>query len=311
MNHAFRAILLVAAVLAVAPALAASADNTSPSAAAVAPTRFARIARNADGSPSALQLAIVTYTPETGSKDFSVDLISAIHVGDAAYYQNLNERFRDYDALLYEMIIPDDTDPVRDPAPGMNFISGTQIGLKNMLGLEFQLDGIDYGAANFVHADLTSAELARSMADRGESLYVYFWRLVFAAIDDYAGDPLGLNDWRLLSSMFSSDEDALKIAIAYEMVKASDTGDILAGETGSAVIAARNEHAVRILEDRLAADAERIGIFYGVGHMADFERRLLNELGLARTRIEWTDAWSFAVDAKNTAAARHCEQAEC
>jgi hypothetical protein len=295
MNHALRMIpfvaAIVAAVMAAAPAVAASSDAPPPAATAAA-TKFARIARDADGRPSALQLAIVTYASGTGLRGVSVDLISAVHVGDAAYYRALNERFRDYDALLYEMIIPDDASAAQESPPGTNFISGTQIGMKNMLGLEFQLDGIDYDAANFVHADLTSGELAQSMEDRGESLYVYFWRLVFAGIDDYARDPLGLNDWRLLSSIFSSDENALKIAIAYEMVRASATSDILAGENGSAVIAARNEHAVRVLQEQMAGDAQHIGIFYGVGHMADFEQRL-HELAFARTEIEWIDAWSF------------------
>jgi hypothetical protein len=300
MSDAFRTILPVAVLLVAAHLVAATAEQLPLSSAAplpatpVAPTQFARIAKDTDGSPRALQLAIVSYAPESGARDFSVDLIGAIHVGDKEYYQGLNDRFHAYDALLYELIVPDDTHAPQKPMRSTNFIGSTQIGIKNALGLAFQLDEIDYGPANFVHADLSYEMLAQSMADRGESLYVYFWRLVFASIDDYARDPLGLRNWRLLSSMLSSPRgDALKIAVAHEMVNAMKTGDILGSENGSAVIAARNEHAVRILKDRIDADAKRIGIFYGVAHMADFEQRLLNELAVAKTETEWVDAWRF------------------
>ncbi|MGH8196208.1 MAG: hypothetical protein ACREQ8_17700 [Woeseiaceae bacterium] len=305
MNPPFRLIvLLVAAVPAFTPAIAATAEQVS-SAAAAAPTQFARIARDADGKPEALQLAIVTYEPGNGASDFSVDLISAVHIGDRAYYQGLNDRFREYDALLYEMIIPDDAGAAQEPGRGFNVIASTQIGMKDMLGLAFQLDEIDYGAANFVHADLTSDMLAQSMADRGESLYVYFWRLVYQAIDEYASDPLGLRDWRLLSSMLSTEDDALKIAMAYEMVKATRTGDVLGGETGSALLAGRNAHAVRVLQDQIEAGGKRIGIFYGAAHMTDFEQRLLNELTLSKVKVEWVDAWRFAAEGKPTPAPGH------
>jgi hypothetical protein len=277
--------VFVAAVLAVSAAMAGAAEPE---------TRFARISKNGYGRPAALQLAIVTYAPQQGAEEYSVDLVSAIHIGDAAYYQDLNERFRGYDALLYELVIPADPGDPQTADSGAGFISRAQIGMKNMLGLTFQLEEIDYGAANFVHADLTSDMLAERMADRGESLYVYFWRIIFASLDEYARDPLGLKDWRLLSNTLAADhDDALKIAIAYEMVDASRADDILGGEEGSAVIAGRNEHAVAVLREQLDAGAKRIGIFYGVAHMADFEERLTSELGLSKVRIEWVDAWRF------------------
>jgi hypothetical protein len=301
MNHRLRQILsLAAAALAFWPALAAPA---AVEATGSEPTRFARIARDAGGNPEALQVAIVRYAPADDAADFSVDLISAVHIADRAYYQALNERFREYDALLYEMIVPGDARETGDPEAGPSFISSTQIGMKDMLGLAFQLEEIDYGAPNFVHADLTTDMLAQSMADRGESLYVYFWRLFYQAIDAYTQDPLGLRDWRLLSSMLSTDDQAMKIALAHEMVTATQTGDFLGGEAGSAVLAGRNAHAVRVLQDQLAAGARRIGIFYGAAHMSDFEQRLLDELGLSRVTVEWVDAWRLSAGTERPPAA--------
>ncbi|HEX2138189.1 MAG TPA: hypothetical protein VHG33_00615, partial [Woeseiaceae bacterium] len=230
-----------------------------------------------------------------GSENFTVDLISAIHVGDAAYYRELNERFRAYDALLYEMVVSGDrAEPGGTAGGGLGLIALMQHGIKNMLGLAFQLDEIEYDSANFVHADMTTAMLAQSMEERGESLYVYLWRAFFASVDEYARDPLGARDWQLLSEMIASGrDDALKIALARDLVATSFGPDIFGGENGSALIAARNEHAVNVLKEQIKAGTRRIGIFYGAAHMPDFERRLLDELALEKTGVEWVDAWRF------------------
>src|SRR5690606_21620 len=186
-----KAVSFLLLFLFVLPPLSAAGEPAS------APTEFARMARGSGGEPGALQLAVVTYSPPEGG--YTVDLVSAIHIGDRDYYQALNERFRDYDALLYELVVPAEAAHGGSPVPGADFISRVQIGMKNMLGLSFQLEEIDYASPNFIHADMTSAMLARSMADRGESLYVYFWRMIFASIEEYARDPLGMKEWQFLA----------------------------------------------------------------------------------------------------------------
>lgn len=255
---------------------------------------FARMAKDAAGAPRALQTAIVRYAPAGGGRDLTVDLIGAVHVADAAYYAALNDRFAGYDALLFEMIVPGE----EEGAPGgegggLAVISTLQNGMKNALGLSYQLHEIDYAAPNFVHADLSTHGLRERMQDRNESLYVYFWRLVFASLDEYAKDPLGMRDWRLIAAMMQGPEsDALKIAVAGELLTSLQAGDVFGGPEGSALIAARNEHAIGVLREQIDAGARRIGIFYGVAHMPDFDRRL-RELDLVRTGTEWVDAWRF------------------
>ncbi len=282
-------LLVTALMLFAAPGMAApdSAVDSLPVRA-----EFARVVNHPGGKPHALQLAIVRYTAAQTHPDLIVDLISAVHIGDKSYYGALNERFRDYDALLYEMVIsaPGRTDLPRDGDRGL--LSNLQIGLKDALGLAFQLDEIDYSAGNFVHADLSADMLFASMDERGESLYVYFWRLFYAAIEDYARDPLGIGDMQMMSQMlFAPDDSALKILIAHEMVKATHSGDFLGSEDGSAVIASRNAHAIEVLKSQIAAGANSIGIFYGAAHMPDFDQRLVHELGMRRAGVEWADAW--------------------
>jgi hypothetical protein len=269
---------------------------TAAAALAASPTEFARVDTDEQDQPRALQLGIVAYVP-SDNRRISVDLVSAIHVGDSSYYAELNERFRDYDALLYELIAPADAVATSQVAKRKGFLSGAQIGMTKLLGLTFQLDEIDYRQPNFVHADLSPSELSQSMDERGESLYVYFWRVFFASIDEYAKDPLGLKDWEMLSAMVMSDQDdSFKTMIAYEMTNIGQVQDILGEDSNSAVIGARNQRAIDVLLEQIESGAKRLGIFYGVAHMPDLEERLFDQVGLTYQKTTWVDAWQLGAE---------------
>jgi len=283
MNRTHCRALVVTLLLAFAPAATIYADDA---------TTFVRVAEDDQDQPLALQVAIASYVPRSGATGTRVDLISAIHIGDSGYYEELNNRFRSYDALLYELIAPKDVVISRQDSERSGVISNTQIMMKNMLELSFQLDEIDYGASNFVHADLTPTELLKSMDERGESLYVYFWRLFYASIDQYAKDPLGLKDMRMLSAMLSADSDnAFKIMLAYEMTDMDTLREILGEDADSAVIGARNQRAIDVLKSQLDGGAKRVAVFYGIAHMPDMEQRLIDQLDLVYLDTTWIDAW--------------------
>lgn len=257
-------------------------------------TAFARIIENEQGQPRALQVAIASYALKSGFRQIRVDLVGAIHIGDQVYYLDLNERFKTYDALLYELIAPKDTIVERDGSHPKGFISNAQIAMKNMLDLSFQLDEVDYGARNFVHADLSPEELSQSMDERGESLYVYFWRLFYAAMNQYAKDPLGLQDVKKLSATLASGSDnSFKVLIAYELVNAENYEEILGVDADSAVIGARNQRAIDVLREQIESGKTNVAVFYGVAHMPDMEQRLMEQLGFAYLGTTWVDAWNL------------------
>ena len=267
-----------------------------------ADTLFARVAENEQQQPLALQVAIVSYGLP-GNRKLRIDLVSAVHIGDRAYYANLNRRFESYDALLYELIAPKDAVITRDDNQSKSVLSSTQLAMKNLLDLSFQLDEIDYGARNFVHADLSPKELSQSMHERGESLYVYFWRIFYASMNQYAKDPLGLNEMQKLSSMLTSRSDnAFKVMLAYELVDLDAYSEILGDDADSAVIGARNQRAIDVLREQLLDGAERVAIFYGVAHMPDMEQRLLQQLGLVYLDTTWVDAWRLDTGREDHAA---------
>lgn len=274
-------ILCLLAALIPAPALAA---DKAP--------EFVRIDLAPDGKPRALQMSIVSYVPADGDTVLTVDLVSAIHIGDLDYYSELNERFRDYDVLLYELVAPKDAAASNRGERRNGILSSTQIGMTRLLNLSFQLDGINYDQANFVHADLSPDELREQMRLRGESFYVYFWRIFFAAINDYAQDPFGIRDMELMgAAMASGRNDALKILMAHEMTNLDAQRDILGEDSSNAIIGARNQRAIDVLKQEIDAGARHVGIFYGAAHMPDLEERLLEQLGLSYERTDWVDAW--------------------
>jgi hypothetical protein len=222
-----------------------------------------------------------------------VDLVSAVHIGDAAYYAVLNDRFRDYDAVLYELIAPEGT---RVPSGGARggFVSGTQVAMTRLLDLTFQLDEVDYSQANLVHADLSPQEVAQSMTNRGESFSQYFVKLFAAAMSEQARDPYGLRDVGLLAALFSSDRARLlKAQFAVAMLDMDTFTYIIEGEDGSTLVGERNRRAVSVLEERIALGDRQIAIFYGAAHMPDMATRIESDLGLVRQGVEWIEAWDL------------------
>ena len=259
---------------------------------------FARVLQDDEEQPVALQIGINRYQGLVNGRLKVVDLVGAVHVGDRGYYAELNQRFKAYDAVLFELIAPEGAAAGMQERneQGGGFISQAQLLMTKALGLKFQLDEIDYGAENFVHADLSPSQFSQSMADRNESMYVYFWRMFYASINEATKDPLGLREINELSRTIRGRQgNPLKVAFAYEMTNIETvTGALAAGETGSAIIEARNERAIEVLRDELAAGSENVAIFYGVAHMPDFEARLMDELGFDYERTLWINAWHLA-----------------
>ena len=78
---------------------------------------FIRVVRNERGTPVTMETSIVSFSNgKTGEEEATIDLVSAIHVGDRQYYDKLNDLFAHYDALLYELVAPEgSTQPIDQP----------------------------------------------------------------------------------------------------------------------------------------------------------------------------------------------------
>ena len=276
------------------------------SAAATDPSdNFIRVSKDDRGTLHSMDTAIATYEIPAKKGKYgtaTVDLVAVVHVGERDYYSLLNDRFKGYDAVLYELIAPENAPlpPPRLPGahPGeQSLLSQLQGGIKDLLGLEFQLDGIDYRKPNMVHADLSPESFLNSMKERGETFWTIAARLVLQGIADQQSNKDPVKDLKLLAVLLKGTEVERQVEFRRYLAQNFSELDAfiekLEGPKGSTIIAARNEKALQTLETQLSKGKKKLAIFYGAAHMPDMERRLKAEFAAASKRVEWLKAWSL------------------
>jgi hypothetical protein len=271
---------------------------------------FLRLLRDDAGGLTSFETSIVSYLkrpPAAAGRNgrempLQVDLVSAVHLGGRDYYDTLNRLFTGYDSVLYELVAPPNA---RVPKPGRRpggMIGSAQVGLTQLLGLEFQLERIDYTADNFVHADLSPTEFSAAMAKRGESWWSIFTKLMregMARADQGRPPPgadIGIGD--MFGLLFGAGPDR-QIRLRRLMAEQFSEMDVLTaafgGEEGSTLITDRNAAALAVLRKRIDAGDRRIAIFYGAAHMDDFDRRLREDFALEPQPRDtvWLEAWDL------------------
>jgi hypothetical protein len=270
------------------------------------PDKFLRVRRDKNGTPVALETAVVRFVPAAGKGGVTVDLIGAVHIGDKAYYEALNKRMDQYDVLLYELVAPEGT---RIPKGGKrektNPLSMVQDVLKNVLDLDSQVEQIDYTRKNFVHADLSPEKMAEAIKERGDNgltialgVAADFLRKQNLEEMKKSKEPAKgkaeEEDEPDLMSLLLDPNAAIKLkrAMAEQFAAAGD--DVGLGPTISTILVAdRNKAALKVLQKEIAQGKKKIGIFYGAAHMPDFEKRLKEDFDLKRDKEEWLTAWDL------------------
>ncbi|NOZ40132.1 MAG: hypothetical protein GXP24_07890 [Planctomycetes bacterium] len=266
---------------------------------------WVRLRRDAKNKPIALEVAIVRYaTPKHANTAPAkvpeyVDLIGAIHVGDSSYYQELNRRFRKYDALLYELVAPEGTVIERGRGTSnAHPLGAMQNGMKSMLELEHQLEKVDYTRPNFVHADLSPSEFSKSMVDKNEGFFQLYCRMMGQAMAHQSQQAAQGEsaDVDIFAALFAKDRPRkLKIALAKQFASLESMLSGISGPEGSTLITERNKRALAVLRKQQAAGKRKIGIFYGAGHLTDMHERerLVEEFGLQPIGTVWLEAWDL------------------
>jgi hypothetical protein len=258
--------------------------------------RFLRFEDDPAGGGT-LQTSIVRYTNDEGA---TVDLIGAVHVGDRAYYDLLNERFKSYDALLYEMVKPREADMTRrEPGGGLSMIHMLQKAMQTVLELDYQLEGIDYGAENFVHADMDLETFTRRQAEEGEGFLELILKQMLRDMTtppDPDRQPPSMLE--VMDAMSAPDRARrLKLLFAREMSNMDDMLESFSGGDGRSVILdERNEAAIEVLDERLEKGDKNLGVFYGAAHLKGMEQ-MLEERGFRQVgEPEWLIAWDMTLD---------------
>jgi hypothetical protein len=101
-------------------------------------------------------------------------------------------------------------------------------------------------------------------------------------------------DIRLVMALLDKNRAmALKRVLAEDFLDMEGSIQAIEGPKGSAIIADRNKAALKVLRKQIDAGRKKIAIFYGAGHMADFQDRLRDEFGLAPISTRWLVAWNL------------------
>jgi hypothetical protein len=265
--------------------------------------KYVRISRDRQGQAMALETAVVRLAAPGSPTGATVDLVGAVHVADRAYYRKLNERFDDYDVVLYELVAEPGT---RIPRGGKrevdNPLALVQQIMKMVLDLDLQTEQIDYTRTNFVHADLSPQQMAEAIRQRGDTGLTLFLSIAadllrqqnLQEIKQSSKKQQADDDIDPLSALLAPDGAAKLKRLMAEQMETFLSPDGGLGQTlGTILIADRNKAAIKALQKELAKGKKKIAIFYGAAHMPDMEKRLREELGLKRQHEEWLTAWDL------------------
>lgn len=258
---------------------------------------FIRVVRNDKGSPLSMDTAIARYVSGDGKHPgVTIDLIGAVHIGEKDYYDALNTKFEGYEVLLYELVAPPNTKIPKGAKGGSAHpIAALQKGMQSMLGLEHQLECVDYTKDNFVHADMSPEEFSKSMTDRGESFGQMFLRSIGAGLAQQATGTSGTSDFEMLSALFAKNRaQKLRAAMAGQFENMESQIMLFDGPEGSTILTERNRKAFEVLAEQLKSGKKNIGVFYGAAHLPDMDKRLLADFGMQRKgELTWVKAWSL------------------
>jgi hypothetical protein len=173
-------------------------------------------------------------------------------------------------------------------------VAKLQTGMKSLLALDFQLDHIDYDKPNFVHADMSPDDFAKSMASRGESIWTMLARLMEQALTQQAKQADGSAEARLFAGLFSNNRSLkMKRLLAEQFEDMDGAMAAFNGPEGSTLVTERNKKALAVLRREIGKGKKRLGIFYGAGHMEDMSKRLAADFNLVRKHTRWLTAWDL------------------
>lgn len=260
-----------------------NADNSS----------FMRLRTNSSGKLIALETSSVPYVSQDG--EISVTIIGAVHLGEEAYYKELNEHFKDFEVVLYEVVAEEGTRPAKS-GKSSGVIGTVQRQMAAVLQLKFQLEEINYSPENMVHADMTPAEFQEAMENRNENFLKLYLRSVgysLAAqnLAELKGEVKPIPVHELL---FGKNRSlTLKRIMAEEMGNLENSILPIEGKDGSAILTDRNAKVLKILREQLDAGKKNIAIFYGAAHLPDFARNLESEFQLKPGKARWLKAWDL------------------
>jgi len=239
-----------------------------------------------DGNKT-LQTAVWSYE----KNGITLDLIGAVHIADAKYYHKLNTRFKEYDAVFFEMVAdPPAIKALQNPKKGKvhkknaGDLNKLYSLYQTMMDLSLQATEIDYAQPNFIHADMTQRQFERAQNEAGET--------IMSAAMGTNFDLSEIDQGLVMRAMMTGDSTLLKTELIGLLATADD--DLGDESNHSVLINSRNDTCLAIVRETLQENEKlrKVALFYGAAHLPDFHRKLI-ETGWSITQNEWLNAWKF------------------
>jgi len=246
------------------------------------PTAFVGHRRPTKEMPGALSTNVTRW--HHGATDTTLFLVGAVHVGEAAYYSRLQQILDHTDVCLFEGVGGGKLE--KSERESMDALFKLQLALKDLVGLGFQKDLMNYERDFWKNADVDFGTLRKEMKEKGVSLpsdSKFFQLLMKLALGFMQPETIKKNPElqmrlrRQTASMLASVDRVMKNM----------------GKLGSVLIDYRNIRAMEVLEKELAGDRGRwISLFYGAAHLSDFCERL-RKTGWVCQGEDHVDAWTL------------------
>lgn len=234
-----------------------------------------------------LQIAVEEWTTPSGHK---VTLYGVVHIADEAYYQQVQQDLAKFDTVLYEGVGA--TKERLAQQQSSSGLSSFQRGFGAVLGLKFQMEGIDYQHDNFVHADMGREQFAEKT--EGQSLNPL--DRFMSPEQQKQFEPLIKLAGQFLEMYLESNPDmqnGWKTTLGSQMATADMTKQ-LPPQMYQTIVIDRNQIVMDVLAEQLKKhpNKKNIAIFYGAAHNFDFAQRF-RQLGYTKSKVRWMTAWNI------------------
>lgn len=254
-------------------------------------TTFTRFVEGDNAGDAALQVAQARYVSDKTGVE--VILYGVVHIAEADYYAAVQKDLSSYDVVLYEGVAPGKKKV--EPDETMVNISEMQKLMCDILGLQFQKDGIDYTAKNLVHADMNADQLREAAGgDMSKAL---------PGAGMFNGDMLknlgpmlkmGAQFFKTFAKNNPAMRDRMKMMMGKQLGSAG-SGNVpgMDGEMMRVIVVERNKVAMKVLDREMAKrNSGKMAMFYGAAHMKDFHERLVKR-GFRQVEKTWKSAWTM------------------
>ncbi len=256
------------------------------------PGNYIRYEDPSDAGPGALLSGSTRWYDQ--ASETTLFVVGVLHIGELEYYQELQTGLDSCDLVLFEGVRPGDGDavPSEDQLASMDLLMRMQLAMKDALDLTFQKDGIDYDRDFWRNADMDFASMQARMKELGTGLPT--------------DNPLLRNLLDGVLRLLDPTQVRKHPTIVQRLRRTMGPTLQMANEVmqgpafakmGQVIITERNAVVLEMLAEEIAGGpgGRRIALFYGAGHLPDFDQKL-EELGWTYQGEGWHRAWSIEAE---------------